>query len=665
MNLKQPTQPARTQPATQPAAVLSLDIETCSLLVLTKVGVFKYAEHSSTRIICIGYAFDDEPEQLWSALSGEPLPLRIVEHAQSGGQMHAHNAGFEMVLLSSHAGQAIGFPRTKVSQWRDTAAKVAAHGLPRSLNNAALALRGIPLKDEVGKKVMLRLAKPAGLAAATPEQLATLYVYCKNDVAVERAINHVLPDLTAYEQQVWELDYKINKYGLLVDMDLVHKSIALLSKYVEGKVQRCAELTGGIRPSQRAAIIEWCEAQGYTLRGYTADDIKAALAEEYLPPDVREVLAIRQATASAAVKKYAAFALSTCADGRIRGMFLFNGAATGRWTGRGAQLHNLSRPVLLKTVEQLAEAIKRAQNGLYPVDEDKHILTAFKDLVRSVLIAAEGSEFEVSDFSSVEARVLGWIARDPIYQAAFEKDLDLYVVTAAAIYGVAYDKVTDDQRFLGKASVLGLGYAMGLQKFVDTVAKSGKKVPRELIAKAHAGYRATYSAIVKLWSDFGAASILAVQTGVVQRVGRCLVGTKTYHVGTPQEVTFLYTQLPSGRRLAYYMPEVKLTKTPWGEMRPAFTALVLNEKTKQLDRNPVHGGLLAQHACQAIARDLLANGLMKSKHLPIAGHVHDEIIAEKRIDAEQQLPQTMTDLPPWAKGLVIKAHGFTSKRYRK
>ena len=129
--------------------------------------------------------------------------------------------------------------------------------------------------------------------------------------------------------------------------------------------------------------------------------------------------------------------------------FMVNGRIVSN-CGRGAQLHNLSRPVLLKTPQQLAEAIKRVQDGLNPVEADKHVLAAFKDLVRSVLMAEPGHVYEVSDFSSIEARVLGWIANDPIYQDAFERDLDLYVVTASAIYGVPYDEVTDEQRFFGE-----------------------------------------------------------------------------------------------------------------------------------------------------------------------------------------------------------------------
>lgn len=636
---------------------LSIDIETCGETPVTKIGAFKYAEQPSLQILCMAWKLGDADIELWKA--GEPLPQAVESHVIAGGLITAFNAGFEMAVLSGHAGTAIGWPKTKVSQWRDTAAKVAAHGLPRSLGNAALALPGVPHKDEAGKKEMLKLSRPAGLAKATPEQLETLYTYCKNDVLVETSIDALLPDLPTMEQQLWELDYTINKRGILVDIALVRQIAALIEKYVSAKVARCLEITGA-RPSQRKVVMAWCEANGYELLGYTADDIADAIDDKGCPALVREVLQIRQATAFAAVKKYAAFENGICADGRLRGMFLYHGAATGRWTGRGPQLHNLSRPVLLKKPEQLEEAIKRVQDGQYPVSLDKQVLTAFKDLVRSVLIAKPGHTFEVSDFSSIEARVLGWMANDPIYQRAFAEDLDLYVVTAAMIYGVPMDQIDDDQRWLGKTCVLGLGYAMGLPKFIDTVAKSGRIVPDSLLAKAHAAYRSTYKPIVSLWYAFGDAAIKAMRTGTVQRVGKCILG-----LVKRGDVEFLYTQLPSGRRIAYYMPEVKKMMTPWGEMREGFTCLALNEKTKQLDRSQVHGGLLAQHATQAIARDLLADALLKTKKQLAVGHVHDEIIAELPDGQPPVLARIMSEAPAWAKGLHIKAHGFESKRYRK
>lgn len=636
---------------------LSIDIETCGEIPVTKIGAFKYAEQPSLRILCMAWKLGNADIKLWKA--SEPLPQEILDHAASGGLITAFNAGFEMVVLSGHAGQAIGWPKTKVSQWRDTAAKVAAHGLPRSLGNAALVLPGVPHKDEAGKKEMLKLSKPAGLAKATPEQMETLYSYCKNDVLVETSIDAILPDLTQQEQKLWELDYTINKRGWMVDLELIAQIQALIAKYVNTKVARCLALTGA-KPSQRAVIMEWCGKQGYPLSGYTAADITEALADKSCPRDVHEVLGLRQATAFAAVKKYTAFTNGACADGRLHGMFLFHGASTGRFTGRGPQVHNLSRPVLLKKPEQLEKAIKRVQEGLYPVDLDKQVLTAFKDLVRSVLIAPEGYTFEVSDFSSVEARVLGWMAGDPIYQKAFAEDLDLYVVTASMIYGLPMDQIDDDQRWLGKTCVLGLGYAMGLKKFIDVVAVSGRVVPDDLLEKAHATYRATYKPIVSMWYAFGDAAMRCVQTNTVQMAGRCKLG-----VVKRNGVTFMYTQLPSGRRIAYYMPKVEASKTPWGEMRQGFTCLVLNEKTKQLERQQIHGGLLAQHATQAIARDLLADALLRSKKMAVVGHAHDEVIAEVPVGAKASLADLMSKAPQWAEGLCIKAHGFTSPRYRK
>lgn len=643
---------------------LSIDLETCSPALLSKVGAFKYAEDPETRIVCMAYSFTGGAVSCWSALSGEPLPAKVIDHVRAGGRLVAYNAGFEMAILSGHCGKTIGFPSTTISQWRDTAAKVAAHGLPRSLANAAFALPGVPYKDEAGRKVMLKLSKPAGLAAATQEQLDTLYAYCINDVVVEQAIDGVLPALIPFEQKLWELDYQINQRGILVDLELVHRIEGQLKTYLDQKVARCVELTGA-RPSQRAVIMAWCAGEGYILDGYTAADIDLALADQNAPPQVKEVLTIRRATALAAVKKYTALALCACADSRIRGMFLYHGAMTGRWTGRLAQLHNLARPVLLKTPEAIAGAIKRISEGLHPVGLDNLVLPAFKDLIRSMLLAPEGYELEVSDFSSIEARVIGWMAGDQVYQRAFADGLDLYMVTAAVIYGVPYEQVTDDQRFLGKQAVLGLSYAMGLKKFIDTVAKTGRLVPDALIEKAHKAYRSTYHAIVKLWSDFGAASMAAVQTGAAQRVGQCVLGVITHNKGTAQEVTFLYTQLPSGRRLAYYNPAVEMAATPWGEKRPAFTAHVLNEKTKRLERVPVHGGLLAQHATQAIARDLLASGLRNTRKDRIVATVHDEIVREKPLGAAADLPEKMTTLPKWATGMIVTAHGFCDKRYRK
>jgi len=637
---------------------INLDIETSAPLSVKDLGGFAYAEQPELVIVCVAWRSEAGQINLWDTLNGEPIPDELESHARAGGLLKAYNAGFEMAVLSGRAGQKIGFPKTKIGQWRDTAAKVAAHGLPRSLGLAAKALPGVPHKDETGKLVMMRLSRPTGLAKATPEQMAMLYDYCKNDVAVEAAIDALLPDLPAGEQRLWEIDYQINKRGFLVDRPLIGKIRALIEQYTTEKTDRCKELTGA-NPTQRQVIMDWCAAQGYPLRGYTAEDINWHLKDRACTGPVREVLEIRKATAFAAVKKYKAIETSVCADGRLRGMFLFHGAATGRWTGRGAQLHNLSRPVLLKKPQQVEDAINRINQGLYPVEDDALVLSAFKDLVRSCLVAPEDHVLEVCDFSSIEARVIGWMANDPLYQDAFQKGLDLYKVTAGFIFGVSYDEVNDDQRFLGKQAVLGLSYQMGVKKFIDTV-KRFKDVPDELIQKAHATYRERYAPIVQLWTDFGRAAIKAVQSKRVQTAGRCQLG-----MVTKGPVTFLYTQLPSGRRIAYYQPMVEEVDTPWGAKTTAFTASFLNETTKQLERVAIHGGLLAQHATQGIARDLLAAYLLSSGGKQVVGHVHDEVIKERHSRQKPSLAKEMSICPAWGEGIHMHSEAFETQRYRK
>jgi len=200
---------------------------------------------------------------------------------------------------------------------------------------------------------------------------------------------------------------------------------------------------------------------------------------------------------------------------------------------------------------------------------------------------------------------------------------------------------------------------LGVQKFIDTV-KRYKDVPDELVEKAHAIYRERYAPIVKLWTDFGRTAVKAVQTGRVQTAGKCKLG-----VVVKGETAFLYTQLPSGRRIAYYQPKVEDVETPWGALTPAFTASVLNEKTKQLERQAIHGGLLAQHATQGIARDLLAAQLLRSKGAQVVGHVHDEIIKERPIEQSSALAQEMGVCPPWGAGIHVHAVAFEDFRYRK
>lgn len=162
---------------------------------------------------------------------------------------------------------------------------------------------------------------------------------------------------------------------------------------------------------------------------------------------------------------------------------------------------------------------------------------------------------------------------------------------------------------------------------------------------------------------------------------------------------YLFCMLPSSRCLAYANPRLKaqvyasrLIDGVWAEPEvmeatiaaglalvgkcrierqsfPKATALGVDGKTKQFTRFGLYGGLLAENNTQAVARDILVNGmwLAEARGYPVVGTVYDEIITEvpKGFGSAEEFARLICQLPPWAKGLPLDASGYAAKRYRK
>ena len=89
--------------------VLHRDVETRGVLVLGKVGVHRYAGDPRTEVLCVAYAVDNEPVQLW--LPGDPVPPEFIEAANNPNWIAvAHNAAFEMAIEQHILGPRFGWP---------------------------------------------------------------------------------------------------------------------------------------------------------------------------------------------------------------------------------------------------------------------------------------------------------------------------------------------------------------------------------------------------------------------------------------------------------------------------------------------------------------------------------------------------------------------------
>lgn len=135
-----------------------IDYETKSTADLRKVGVYRYAQHPSTDILCMGYARDDEPVQIWTP--GKPWPEELNEHIRAGLPIFAHNAQFERLITQHIACVRYGCATVALEQWYCTAAMAAAMALPRSLEGLGEALDLDIKKDMVGSRHMLKMTKP-------------------------------------------------------------------------------------------------------------------------------------------------------------------------------------------------------------------------------------------------------------------------------------------------------------------------------------------------------------------------------------------------------------------------------------------------------------------------------------------------------------------------
>jgi DNA polymerase len=489
----------------------------------------------------------------------------------------------------------------------------------------------------------------------TPEDFAREGLYCMQDVRAEEALSDALPDLSPVEQRIWLKSLRINDRGVHIDSHSVEALKVCTDVERRFLSEEFVEITGIESPTMNQRLIEYLKENGVETDSLGEDAVSELLKSD-LAPDVRRALEIRLACSKSSTAKLTPMIEARNKDGRIRSSFLYYRAVTGRWSGRVLQPQNFPRGILGtdERVDACLAAFNKGDLGLIRHDYGD-VMTAASSCLRAMIVPAPGKDFVCADFSSVEGRVLAWLAGEETALNVYREGRDPYKVNAAQIYGVGYGAVSKDQRQVGKVAELALGYQGSIGAFSRMGENYGVELPEDEIMVIVRQWRMAHPMTKRLWNELDKCAKNAIRYPGAEPTYR---GIKFKCDGQ-----LLQMMLPSRRTLCYRSPEIAWIEKDWGWTE---SILYLGDKDKQKE---LYGGTLTENLTQAVARDLLANAIFNVEigGYPVVLHVHDELVAEvpEGFGSVKELCELMCRLPPWAAGLPLNAEGWRGKRYRK
>ena len=438
---------------------ISVDFETRSTVDLRRSGVYPYAQHPTTEVWCVAYMLPGEAEpRVWRP--GDPIDEDLAHWAREAKPLRAWNAQFERVIWNEIMAGRYGWPETTIGQWYCTAADARAMSLPGQLGQAADALGTDQQKDTQGANLMMRMSRPRKVHADgslewwdVPDRVQRLIDYCKQDVRTELEIKSKIHSLSSDERRVFELDQTINDRGVRFDRELATAAKAVAQAAVDLANQRLRTITGGAVFSISAVsqMVDWIRSRGVETDSVAKAAVKKMLASD-IPDDVRQVLTLREEAGKSSVAKIEAMFEAACRDDRIRGLLMYHGASTGRWSGRLVQPQNFPRGAVSDPERFIPQVLARDVDS---IDFEYPVLDVISSMLRPMLTAAPGHKLVAADFSAIEARVLAWLADEPDLLSTFRDGGDVYKVMASKIYSSPVESISKSQRQMGKSCLAG------------------------------------------------------------------------------------------------------------------------------------------------------------------------------------------------------------------
>jgi uracil-DNA glycosylase family 4 len=327
--------------------------------------------------------------------------------------------------------------------------------LPKSLQFLTSIYTREPYYKDEGREFDLQRDSPDRMYLYNAKDAAVTYeVYLQLEALLEQL--NLKDFFYSYVMKLHPLYMDIERVGFKVDQD---KLTELIKKYTDlcGKLlQRMqSAVTMSLNPNSPAQIKCALKELGFPERkGTGEDEIIALLANhgnsEKKTQFLNDILDYRKSA-----KTLSTYLLSEADfDGRIRTSYNICGTETGR-----------------SSTSKTKPPTRPYQCGL-----SYHNITKHGEIgadIRKYLTCESGSSLLEVDLSQAEARVVAMLADDHETLQLFETT-DIHKLTASWIFGLPMDKITGDQRFIGKGCRHAGNYGMRKKRFMEKVHSDAK-----------------------------------------------------------------------------------------------------------------------------------------------------------------------------------------------
>ena len=601
--------------------LITLDAETyySKDYSLSKLSTEEYV--NDARYETIGFAVSvDGAEPEWFSGTHAETQAWLQSFDLENNAVLAHNSAFDCAILAFQYGI---YPKVifdTLSMGRALHGLTVGNSLDKLTKHYGVGVKGTEVHNFIGYR----------REAFSAEELALYAEYCKQDVRLTYLLFEKMskrfskPELHLIDMTIrmftepqFDADYaalethlinvRERQANLLDSLGITKEDTRSDAKFAD--LLRSL----GVDPPTKISPKTGKEAYAFA----KTDDGLKELAEH---PDhnVQMAVAARLGTKSTIEETRTERLMGLCErnDRRVPIQLSYYGARTGRWSAAGAtNFQNIPR----------------------------------NSPIKAAIVAPEGCSIVQADLSNIELRVGLWVAGQMDKLALLQEGRDLYKDFASSVFGVAYDDVTKEQRYVGKVSSLSLVYGVGAAKLRDAIKQgSGTDIGEAEAKRIVELYRTEYFDVARMWRK-GNEVLECIRDDTAMMFGYNDV------VPVHGESGLL---LPSGIYLNYpnlrYITSHSTGKHEW----------VYDRAPKLQDR--IYGAKVFQGCIQALARCVMGEAMVRINKVHRVGlTIHDALyLTTPKEQAQEVLDYViaeMTTTPAWLPGIVLGAEGSFGK----